>query len=125
MPGVMVLCAARLSACSARPVLTAEPRRSMLSEEGGVGTTSSRVRRTRSSRGLLARTAGPDVETRRDLAPFRGADAAVRVIVFRRRDFAPALAFRATRFAVRLAVLWRLPERWADVRVLVVPARLL
>src|SRR4051812_20479476 len=41
----------RCSAISARPVRTADPRRSILSEEGGVGTVSSRVRRARSSRG--------------------------------------------------------------------------
>src|SRR5205823_4924939 len=47
----MPRCRARFSSSSARPVRAAEPRRSILSEEGGVGTVSSSVRRARSSRG--------------------------------------------------------------------------
>src|SRR5262245_41206023 len=71
MPGVMLRpCFRRLSASSARPVRAADPRRSMSSDDGGVGTVSSSVRRARSSRGSLAGVPCLDLD---DVAPGLGA----------------------------------------------------
>src|SRR5215212_1756062 len=53
MAGVIVRCSSRDSAISARPVRTADPWRSMSSDEGGVGIVSSSVGRARSARGRL------------------------------------------------------------------------
>ena len=49
----MPLCSRRLWATSARPVRTAVPSRFMSSEEGGIGTVSSSVLRTRSRRAVF------------------------------------------------------------------------
>src|ERR1700680_5222070 len=54
MAGVMVAWCWRASAISARPVRAAEPRRSISSDDGGPGTGSSSVRRSRFSRGAFA-----------------------------------------------------------------------
>src|SRR5260370_3095806 len=63
-----------VSATSARPVRAADPWRSMFSEDGGVGTVSSSVGRTRSSRGVLAGREGwPGSADGRAFAIFRGA----------------------------------------------------
>src|SRR6188472_177194 len=51
----MLRCWRRFSFISARPLRAAEPRRFMFSDDGGVGTISSRVRRARSSCGGFGR----------------------------------------------------------------------
>src|SRR5262245_6660920 len=118
MPGAMPPSFFRLSAISARPVRAAEPWRSMLSDDGGVGTMSSfNVRRTRSSRGCLAGTGEAGAALRRDagfaaFAGRRGFDA----------FFARATAGRFARDGVFRA-LGRFPETRAGVRLRAAPAR--
>src|SRR5262245_30337162 len=94
-------CLRRLSASSARPLLAAEPRRSMFNDDGGVGTiVSSRVRLTRSSWGCFVTTAAC-------LAGFFGAFADRLAAGFRaglaaRRGFAARAAFLRTGPRVRV-----------------------
>src|SRR5438034_887566 len=66
--GDMPLCLRRLSASSSRPVLAAEPWRSISRDDGGVGTNSSSVRRARSRRGGGRRplTNSPEVDRQAD-----------------------------------------------------------
>src|SRR5262249_43325691 len=104
MSGVMLATFARSPAISARPERAAEPRRSMSSEEGGVGRLrSSSVRRWRDSR------AG---ELRPPTGLYGFDFRAVRLVAF---FF--GLGFRALAaffsFEVRLALLGRLAERAA------------
>src|SRR5262252_8890309 len=94
MPGVIAPCLRRLSAISARPLRAAEPRRSMLSDEGGVGTMSSRVRRARSSCGrftVVGGAAAADLGARVAFARGAGAlRAAFLGAAFRPGAFLPA-----------------------------------
>src|SRR5205823_8385477 len=93
MAGSMLRCPSSRSASPARPERAAVPRRLMFSEDGGVGTTSSSVRRARLSFGVFT-------------------------VVFTLlvRFFAAFRADRADRFAAR--GLGRLTERAFEVRAL-------
>jgi len=95
---------------SARPDRAAELWRSMFSDEGGVGTVSSRVRRARSSRGAFRIGAGAAFLTARLGAAARafGARLAGR---FASRDAAARFLFAPAVFARRARTA---PDRPAD-----------
>jgi hypothetical protein len=97
-----------LCAISARPERTAEPWRFMSSDEGGVGTTSSSVRRSRASRAGVVRTAAGVAFRAFGFRVFGFGDWRFRARVDAAAFFDLALAFG---FAARRRWLGRLAER--------------